>query len=158
MQNRYFLYKYYEINICWRLVSVKRYRRVKVCVKVKGFRFDYHSRKGILTLLKLNLVSGCIPSEVVRDNGAPRATVSTYLFRLVDCLQPLHTFPPGSLHSFYVTYLQYLWYCVLECQLRSPPTSLIAHFSVIIIFAIFSSLIRSTCQLSAFFFVLTMTS
>ena len=86
--------------------------------------------------------------------------VPTYLFRLVHCHQPLHTCPPGSPHAFYVTFLQYLWYCVFEGQPRSPNIYLTTHFSTITLFAILSSLIRSTCpnQLSTFFFILAVTS
>ena len=82
--------------------------------------------------------------------------VSTYLFRLVHCHQPLHTCSPGGPHASYMTFPQCLWYRVFEGQSRSPPTSLTTHFSFIIL----SSLIRSTCpnQLSTFFFILTVTS
>ena len=78
------------------------------------------------TLLLL-LTSRFIPSGVVRENGAPSATVSTYLFRLFHCHQPLHTCPPGGPRALYVTFLQYLWHCVFEGQPRPPPTSLTAH-------------------------------
>ena len=42
------------------------------------------------------LASRFILSGVVRENGAPNATVSTYLFRLVHCHQRLYT------HSSYI--------------------------------------------------------
>ena len=46
---------------------------------------------------KSNLASRCIPSEVVRENGAPKATNSTYLFRLV-----INFFIQALPHAFYV--------------------------------------------------------
>ena len=64
-----------------------------------------------------NIASRCFPSGVVRENRAPNATASTYLFRLVHCHQSLHTCSPGG-HAFNVTFLQYLPYCVFKGQPR----------------------------------------
>ena len=85
-------------------------------------------------LTYLSLTSRFNSEGVVRKNGAPNATVSTYHFHLVHCHQLLHTCPRVGPHDFYVTFLQYLWYCVLEGQTRSPPTSLTAHFSILHLF------------------------
>ena len=49
---------------------------------------------------KLNLTRCFVSSGVVRENGAPNASVSTYLFHLLHCHQPLHTCPPGGPHAF----------------------------------------------------------
>ena len=53
----------------------------------------------------------CIANGEVIENGAPNATVSTYLFHRVHCHQLLHTSLCRSLgrpHAFYVSFLQYL--------------------------------------------------
>ena len=60
------------------------------------------------TQIKLNLTSRFISSGVVRENRAPSVTISTYLFGLVRCHQPLYKCPPGGPHAFYMTFLQYL--------------------------------------------------
>ena len=78
------------------------------------------------------LTSRFFPKGEVRENDAPNATVSTYLFRFVHSHQPLHTCPPGSPRAFYMTFLQYLLYCVFKCQPRSLLTT---HFSLLIFFA-----------------------
>ena len=61
-----------------------------------------------ISKITYNLTSRFIPSGVVRENGAPNATVATYLFRLVHCHEPLHKYPPGGPRAFYMTFLQYL--------------------------------------------------
>ena len=40
-------------------------------------------------LISSNLASHSIPSEVVRENGAPNATIPAYFFCLVHCHQPI---------------------------------------------------------------------
>ena len=76
----------------------------------------------------------------------PRPLPSTSAYMLSEgfsCF--LRDLPPVSL------------YCVVEGQLKSPNTSLTAHFSSINIFCHFLTLIRSTCpnQQSTYFFILT---
>ena len=50
---------------------------------------------------------------------------SAYLFRLVHCREPLHTFSSGSPHAFYMTFLQYHQYCVFEDQPKDTFTIII---------------------------------
>lgn len=126
-------------------------------------RLLYNSRKCIFYLLFANiyvrtylltfLASYCLPSGVIREAESERQRS----LHSVHCHQPLDTCPPGGPRAFYVTFLQYIWYC--EFQPRSPPISLTAHFSIMN-FPILLSLIRSMSpnQLRTIFFNLTVTS
>ena len=72
----------------------------------------------------INLTSRLIPSGVVRENGAPKATVSTYLFRLVHCHQPLHTSGGSSCFLRDLSPVFLILCFVVESQPKSPLITL----------------------------------
>ena len=78
--------------------------------------FEYECPRGhryvvcFVTYLLNTYSALCVIPSVVRENGAPDATVSTYLFSPRPLSSTFSCFR-GS-HAFYVTLFQYLWYCL----------------------------------------------
>ena len=93
------------------------------------------------------------------DEAKEVCTLSTYLFHFVHCHQPLHTCLLEDPDAFYVTFPQYLYYCVFKVNL-ALLLSYRSLFHHEYFFAILLSVIRSTCpnRLSTFFFIITVTS
>ena len=62
----------------------------------------------MITYKDLFITSRCIPNGVVRENAAPNAMVSTYVFRLAHCHQPLHTCPAVGSRAYALLKIYFL--------------------------------------------------